>query len=51
MVALEVATQEIDPLLRDTLLFQSGMFGMTISRPGQAAHLGSQHPDGLAAPL
>ena len=36
MVALEVATQEIDPLLRDTLLFQSGMFGMTISRPGQA---------------
>lgn len=37
LVALEVATAEIDPLLRDTLLFQSGMFGMTISRPGQAA--------------
>jgi signal transduction histidine kinase len=36
MVALEVATQEIDPLLRDTLLFQSAMFGMTISRPGRA---------------
>jgi signal transduction histidine kinase len=36
LVALEVATQEIDPLLRDTLLFQSAMFGMTISRPGQA---------------
>ena len=36
LVALEVATEEIDPLLRDTLLFQSGMFGMTIYRPGQA---------------
>ncbi len=36
LVALEVATREIDPLLRDTLLFQSGMFGMTIFRPGQA---------------
>ena len=36
LVALEVATSEIDPLLRDTLLFQSGMFGMTINRPGQA---------------
>ncbi|MGE4062180.1 MAG: sensor histidine kinase [Rhodospirillaceae bacterium] len=36
LVALEVATEEIDPLLRDTLLFQSRMFGMTIYRPGQA---------------
>lgn len=36
LVALEVATEEIDPLLRDTLLFQTGMFGMTIHRPGQA---------------
>lgn len=38
LVALEVATttEEIDPLLRDTLLFQSGMLGMTIHRPGQA---------------
>lgn len=36
LVALEVATEEIDPLLRDTLLFQSAMFGMTIYRPGQA---------------
>src|SRR5690606_735269 len=37
LVALEVATQEIDPLLRDTLLFQSGMLGMTVHRPGQAS--------------
>lgn len=38
LIALEVATSEeqIDPLLRDTLLYQSEMFGMTISRPGQA---------------
>jgi len=33
MIALETATTEIDPLLRDTLLFQSGMLGMMVYRP------------------
>lgn len=36
MIALETATAEIDPLLRDTLLFQSGMLGMTVYRPNTA---------------
>lgn len=38
LVALEVADsgEEIDPLLRDTLLFQSRMLGMTLYRPGVA---------------
>jgi len=48
LVALEVANEEVDPLLRDTLLFQSGMFGMTIYRPEQAVRtLGPSIPTRL----
>lgn len=48
LVALEVATEEIDPLLRDTLLFQSGMLGMTLHRPGVAPRtLGPSIPSQL----